>query len=163
MSNERSPRDVCSITIGINGLMSGWLLAAGGPQFRLCRRFFLVRGPDPLARLGLLGGDTLDVRDDAVEGSGQADVLALGLVHACLARLLDHLLGLVESVAKRRVDLLVGDLNPELVCYRLEYELPGDRGCGLLAQARHEILRRVARELQIRLQGAAAATHDGVE
>src|SRR5438445_562675 len=79
MSNERSPRDVCSITIGINGLMSGWLLAAGGPQFRLCRRFFLVRGPDPLARLGLLGGDTLDVRDDAVEGSGQADVLALGL------------------------------------------------------------------------------------
>src|SRR2546422_8614244 len=139
MSNERSPRDVCSITIGINGLMSGWLLAAGAPQFRLCRRFFLVRGADPLARLGLLGRDALDVRDNAVEGSGQADVLALGLVHTGLARLLDHLLGLIESVAERRVDILVGDLDPELIRHRLEDELSGDGGCSLLAQARHEI------------------------
>src|ERR671935_6909 len=47
MSNERSPREVCSITIGISGLIRAplnisrvdWssqrLLATGGPQFRL--------------------------------------------------------------------------------------------------------------------------------
>src|SRR6478735_9000152 len=49
MSNERSPREVCSITMGINGLMSGWLLATGGPQFRLGGWLFLVGCPDGFA------------------------------------------------------------------------------------------------------------------
>src|ERR671936_1866017 len=96
MSNERSPREVCSITIGINGLIC-LLLAAGGPQFRLCLGFFLVGGPDALARLGLLGRNALDLGRDPVEGTRQTHVLALPLVHTCLARLLDHLLGLLEA------------------------------------------------------------------
>src|SRR5919197_1498101 len=56
MSNERSPREVCSMTIGIRGM--GSLLAAGGPEFRLGRWFFLVRCPDRLAP----GRDLLHLR-----------------------------------------------------------------------------------------------------
>src|SRR5262245_45485544 len=132
MSNERSPRDVCSITIGMRGLMSGWLLAAGGPQFRLCRLLFLVRCPDPLACLRLLGRNPLDLRRDAVERLGEAHVLAFRLVDAGGARLLDHLLRLVEPVLKDLVDLVVADLDPELVRDCLEDELTGHRRCRLL-------------------------------
>src|SRR6266540_1854914 len=147
MSNERSPRDVCSITIGINGLMSGWLLAAGGPQFRLGRRFFLVRGPDPLTRFGLLGRNALHVGDHAVESTREPHALTLGLVGARGMRLLEHLVGLLEAVAERGVDLLVGNLDAELVRDGLEHELAGDRGRGLLAEARNEVLGGVAGEL----------------
>src|SRR5919206_1823629 len=121
MSNDRSPREVCSITIGINGLISfsstflcvdwsfqtvawakpmrlegtsqaaspsGWLLAAWGPQFRLRRWFFLVRCPDSLARLGLLGRNPLDLGRDAVERLRKAHCLSLGLEGPGFTRLL---------------------------------------------------------------------------
>src|SRR5437870_13046033 len=80
MSNERSPREVCSITMGINGLMSGWLLATGGPQFRLGCWLFLVRGPDGFAGRGLLGRDALDLVDDTVEGAREPHALPLRVV-----------------------------------------------------------------------------------
>src|SRR5438067_4928082 len=115
MSNDRSPRDVCSITIGIKGLMSGWLLAAGGPQFRFGLGFFLVRGPDSLARLGLLGRNALHFGRDPVERAGQAHRLTLGFVGAGLLGLRDHAVGVLEAVIEGSVDFLVRDLDPELV------------------------------------------------
>src|SRR4029453_16220469 len=98
MSNERSPREVCSITIGINGLMaspltfsrlgwsfqtaarakpvtpqaaSPWLLVGGGPQFRLGRLRFLVGGPDVLAGARDVGRDALRLGRNAVERLAQ--------------------------------------------------------------------------------------------
>src|ERR1700675_4283824 len=109
MSNEPSPREVCSITMGINGLMSGWLLATGGPQFRVGGWLFLVGCPDGFAGGGLLGRDPLDLVRNAVEGAGKAHAFALRVVGARLARLLDDLFRLLEALAEGLVDLLVGD------------------------------------------------------
>src|SRR5205823_4031450 len=144
MSNERSPREVCSITIGINELMSDWLLATGGPQFRLLGWLFLVGGPERLTGGGPLGRDPLDLGGNAVEDPAQTDRLALNLVNAGFPHLLDHLVGLLEAVAEGLVDLLVGHLDPELVGGRLQHELAGDRRGGLFAEPRDEILGGVA-------------------
>src|SRR6266511_50949 len=163
MSNDRSPREVCSITIGINGLMSGWLLATGGPQFRLRLGFFLVWRPDALARLGLLGWNALDFSRDPVESAGQAHRLTLRLVRARSSRLLDHLFGLFEAVAEGLVDLLVAHLDAQLIRGRLEQELAGDGGSRLVAEAYDEVVGRVAGELEVRLEGASASLHHGVE
>src|SRR3990172_6352221 len=82
MSNERSPREVCSMTIGMRGLMqapSCWLLAAGGPQLLLDPGgflfLFLVRRPELLSRRGGGRRDRLDVGEEPVEGGAQAKVL----------------------------------------------------------------------------------------
>src|SRR5262245_44827831 len=133
MSNERSPREVCSITIGINGLISSWLLAAGSPEFRLCRRLFLVGCPDCLAGGGLVGWNAFHLARHAIEGASKADVLALGLVNARGAGLLDHLVGLLEARSKHLVHVLVGDVDVEPVGDGLEHELAGDRCRSLLA------------------------------
>src|SRR6478672_9582170 len=163
MSNERSPREVCSITMGINGLMSGWLLATGGPQFRLGGWLFLVGCPNGFAGGGLLGRNPLDFFGDPVEGAGQAHALALRVVRARLARLLDDPFRLLEALAEGLVDLLVGDLDAELVGGGFEHELPGDRGGRLLAQALDQILGGIAGHLDVRVERAAAALQDGVE
>src|SRR5688572_3577985 len=106
MSNERSPREVCSITIGINGLMQAPCFrsasVAGGPQLRLLLGLFLVGSPDRLARLRLLERDRLDLRRDAVERGAQAQVLAQVLVAAVAPHVLDHTVG----VLSRRFRLL---------------------------------------------------------
>src|SRR2546421_9722302 len=111
MSNDRSPREVCSITIGINGLISGWLLAAGGPQFRLGLGLFLVRGPDSLTRLRLLRRDALHLGRDAVQSTGQADRFALRLVDAGLLRLVDHAVCVLEAIPEGRFDVFVAHLD----------------------------------------------------
>src|SRR3954447_3662477 len=99
MSNDRSPRDVCSITIGINGLI--WLLSAsGGPQFRVGLGLFLVGCPDCLARGRPPGPGPLDVGCDQVEGAGESHRLALGFVGAGLAGLLDDLVAVLEALAE---------------------------------------------------------------
>src|SRR5438093_3078945 len=151
MSNERSPREVWSITMGINGLMSGWLLATGGPQFRLGGWLFLVGRPDRFAGGGLLGRDALDLAHNAVEGAGKAHAFALGVVRARLARLLDDRVRLFEAVAEGLVDLLVRNLDPELVGGGFEHELPGDRCGRLVAQAPDQILGRIAGHLNVRI------------
>src|SRR3954464_5520663 len=106
MSNDRSPREVCSITIGINGLIY-LLLASGGPQFRVGLGLFLVGRPDCLARGRLLGRDALDVGRDQVERAGESHRLALGFVGACLAGLLDDLVAVLEALAEWGVHLVV--------------------------------------------------------
>src|SRR6266516_867599 len=163
MSNERSPREVCSITMGINGLISGWLLATGGPQFRLGGRLFLVWRPDGLAGGSLLGRYALDLAGNAVEGTGEAHVLALRVVCARSMRLLDDLVRLLEAVAEGLVDLLVRNLDPELVGGGLEHELSGHGSGRLVLQAPDEILRRVAGHLDVGLEGATAALEDRVQ
>src|SRR6266516_4007678 len=163
MSNERSPREVCSITMGINGLISGWLLATGGPQFRLGGRLFLVWRPDGLAGGSLLGRNALDLAGNAVEGTGEAHVLALRVVRAGSTRLLDDLVRLLEAVTEGLVDLLVRDFDPELVGGGLEHELSGHGSGRLVLQALDEILGRVAGHLDIGLEGSAAALKDGVQ
>src|ERR687885_864376 len=194
MSNDRSPRDVCSITIGMRGLMAGapsfsrfdWsfqtvargspygltvtpqaasrrLLATGGPQFRLCLRRFLVRCPDRLARTLLLERDPLHLRGDAVEGSGEPQALALRLVGAAFAQLPQHAVSVLEALADRLIDLLVGDLDPELVGDRLQHQLTGDGALRLRPKPRDEVVRGGAGDLQVRLEGAAATAEHLVE
>src|SRR6266487_256600 len=138
MSNERSPREVCSITIGINGLMSGWLLATGGPQFRVGLGIFLVGRPDLLAGLRLFGRNALDLDGDPVESAREAHRLTLRLVDAGATSLLDHFLGVLEAIPERLVDLLVGHFDGELVGGGLEQGLAGHRRSSLLAQTRDQ-------------------------
>src|SRR5919204_5367926 len=175
MSNERSPREVCSITIGISGLIRAplnisrvdWssqrLLATGGPQFRLGLGSFLVRSPDRFARLFLLERDALDVGGDPVERGGEAQALTLRLVGSAGTELLDGSIGVFEAFADGRVDLLVADLDPELVGDRLEHQLARDRALRLGAEPRDELVGRVAGHLQVDLQRAAAAAEHLVE
>src|SRR3954453_12625135 len=105
MSKDRSPREVCSITIGINGLI--WLLSAsGGPQFRVGLGLFLVGCPDCLARGRLLGRDPLDVGCDQVERARESHRLTLGFIGARLAGLLDDLVAVLEALAERSIYLV---------------------------------------------------------
>src|SRR5437899_7365196 len=110
MSNERSPREVCSITIGISGLKSS-LLASGGPQFRLGLRLFLFGRPDRFARLGELDRDALDLGGHAVECCAQAQILAQALEGAAFTEGGDRLVGILVALggllANHRLDLTV--------------------------------------------------------
>ena len=72
---------------------------------------FLVGRPDGFAGGGLLGRDPLDLVGDSVECTGKAHALTLRVVRACLARLLDDLVRLLEAVTEGLVDLFVGDLD----------------------------------------------------
>src|SRR5262249_39937575 len=76
MSNARSPREVCSITMGINGLIRFRPPSlSGGPDFRLDRLLLLGR-PELLASAGELDRNPLHVRGDPVECAAQAQILA---------------------------------------------------------------------------------------
>src|SRR4051812_38765292 len=98
MSKARSPRDVCSTTIGTNGLIA--LLTSRCPEFRLAGRslllLLLLRRPQLLARLGELGVDPLHLTGDAVERLAQAQVLLQAL--ECLGRR-EHALDGVAGLA----------------------------------------------------------------
>src|SRR5579884_1595352 len=92
MSNARSPREVCSTTIGIRGIST--LLAAGGPQLRLLLRSLLLGRPDLLARLCDLGVDRLHLGGDPVERALEAEIVADAVGAARCDELLDVLVGL---------------------------------------------------------------------
>src|SRR5581483_2635761 len=119
MSNARSPRDVCSTTIGIKGI-SRSLLVAGGPQFRCAffiwrtRASFLAGGPDRFARLRELRGDRLHVGDDAVDCLAKPQLRPDAVGAAGLHELGDVLLALAV-VREVLPDFLVRDLDPEPV------------------------------------------------
>src|ERR1044072_6166099 len=113
MSKERSPREVCSTTIGTRGLMVGTLSKAPGgypPSSRLRRPeralllLLLLRGPDLLARLGLLERDRHRRPDDQVDRLAHANVFADHRVAAILAQPLQQLL--------RRRPLVLGGGGP---------------------------------------------------
>src|SRR6266513_4181918 len=132
MSNARSPRDVCSTTMGISGLISAsapyrWLLImAWGPEFRCLRRLLLLlRRPDRFARLVELRRDRLHLGNDAIEGALQAEVVAYTVGAALLDELVDILVALAR-LPQLGPDLVVGDLDPELVGDGLEHQLARD-------------------------------------
>src|SRR5215210_2802294 len=113
MSNARSPREVCSTTIGINGLISP-LLPTGGPKLRCGRRPFLpVRRPDALARLMELGRDRPHLGRDAVECLLHAEILADAVGAAGLDELVDVRVGLAGGT-KLFADLVIGYVEPQL-------------------------------------------------
>src|SRR5206468_13072429 len=132
---------------------SCWLLAAGGPQFRLGRGRFLVGGPDALARAGDVGRNALRLFGDMVEGLAQPQVGAQGLVAASLSHACDRLVGIVavrlRLLADQLLDLLVGNLEAELVGDRFENELAGDGLLRFGAQVLDELVAGLAGELEI--------------
>src|SRR5919109_5351721 len=75
---------------------SCWLLAAGGPQFRLGRLGFLVGGPDALARARDISRDALRFGRDAVERLAEAQVAAKRLMAVAREDLLNGLGGIVS-------------------------------------------------------------------
>src|SRR5215831_1544947 len=148
MSKARSPRDVCSTTMGIRGLISFSSLRTWGPEFRCLGRLLLLRRPDRLARLVQIRGDRLHLGGDAVEGALEAKVLADPVGAAVGEEALD--VGVVLAAFMQLLaDLVVGHLDRELVGDRLEDELPGDRQRRLGAEPLLELLRRLAGELQV--------------
>src|SRR2546423_1607794 len=101
MSNARSPRDVCSTTIGTRGLISAGqssgplaaalgsarLTRAGCPQPALALlRPLLLRGPQGLARRGLLERDRLRLGDHEVGRLAHPQLVAEQRVAARLAK-----------------------------------------------------------------------------
>src|SRR5919197_1927941 len=156
MSNERSPREVCSITIGINGLIE-LLLAGRGPQSCRWLVSFLLRGPELLARSREVGGDPLDLGRDVIEGAGEAKRLALLLPAARLAELRDRLVGVLVAGPELVLELLVRDRDAELVGCGLEHELAGDRLLRLRTQALDELVAGGAGDLDIGVERDAAA------
>src|SRR5579884_2180232 len=125
MSKARSPREVCSTTIGISGIRSA-PLRAGGPEFRGFRRLLLLRRPDALARLVQVGCDRLRLGGDAVERLLAAQVVAERVCSALCDEALDVLVGFA-GLAQVAAAVVVGDLDAELVRNRLEDELACDR------------------------------------
>src|SRR5206468_2322004 len=103
------------------------LLAAGGPQFRLGLRGFLVGRPDLVAGLRELGRDRLDLLDEAVERRTHPEVLAQRLLAAVRPDVLDHLLGVLALrlglLAYERLDLVVADVDAQPVGQRVEGDL----------------------------------------
>src|SRR5919199_2510638 len=156
MSNERSPREVCSITIGINGLIE-LLLAGRGPQSCLCLLSFLLRGPELLARGREVGGDPLHLGRDAVERAREAKRLALLIPAARLAELRNRLVGVLVAEPELLLELLVGDGDAELVGGGLEHELARDRLGRLRAQALDEVVAGGAGDLEVVVERDAAA------
>src|SRR5688500_10686564 len=109
MSNDRSPREVCSTTMGISGLMRwapiGWCGStgvAGRPELprgsglpcrlgRLGGLLALLLGrPQPLARLGLRHRDGGGSVDQLLDGLLDAHVLAEGVPSAVVLELVQQ-------------------------------------------------------------------------
>src|SRR5258707_7958146 len=113
MPSVRSPREVCSTTIRINGLISQSLLARGGPQFLLGGQAVLLGSPDALTRrlllralCSLLLRDRLDLGNDPVERLAHADALPHA-VGAALGEERVHVFLLLARVEQLGADLLV--------------------------------------------------------
>src|SRR4026207_1913585 len=122
MSNARSPRDVCSITIGISGLISvpssSGLLATGRPYLHAAPALLLLGCPEFLTRLRKLDRDAIDPADDLVERLPKAEIAAELLEASALAHGRDRgvriLAGLGCFLANQVLDLVVADLRVEL-------------------------------------------------
>src|SRR5581483_6616792 len=155
MSKKRSPREVCSMTDGMTRfdgcVMVRGSLAAGGPKFRLGLLLFLVGSPNRLARIRELARDPLHLAGDAIECIAQPDVVAQGLEAAALAQAQERVVDVVARfaglLAHQRLDVLVGDLQPELA---------RNRARRLLAEPGDELLRLLAGHREIRLERNAA-------
>src|SRR5688500_15645422 len=127
MSKARSPRDVCSTTIGISGLMLLRLLAAWGPNFHSRSTFLLLRSPKLLSGFRQVDGDSPHPRHHLVERLAHAKVgpqllqiPALAQAPADLAGVLPGLVGLLPN---QLVDFLVAHLDRQFVSDSVQDEL----------------------------------------
>src|SRR5215207_1252387 len=99
MSKARSPREVCSTTIGTSGLIGRASLArrVGRPDLRGALLLLLVGRPELLARGRLLDRDRLRALHEQVHGLAHRDVLAKGFVGALRPRALHRALELLVA------------------------------------------------------------------
>ena len=113
--------------------------AGGGPEFRLGRGFSLSGVQIASRASACASGIRLHLGGDAVERLAQAQVVAQRLEAAALAQRRERLVGVVAErlglLADELLDLVVGDLEPELVGDGLEHELARDRALRLVARA----------------------------
>src|ERR671934_1446533 len=125
MSNARSPREVCSTTIGTRGLIGAKTLSRASSS--------ALRSPQLLPRRRPLRLDRLCALDHEVHRLAHGDVLAerlLGALRACaLERALQLLVARVRGRGgpQRLLDLLVRDLDPLGLDDRREDGLPLQR------------------------------------
>src|SRR5438876_3982718 len=183
MSNARSPREVCSTTIGTSGLIvlalvslrradSSTRLArrgviGGGPEpvrRRRGRRLLgplLPGGPQPLPGLRLAHRYRLGPRRDQLDGLARRLLLAQVLQAAGRAQLLEQRRGLDALVfggwRHRAQQLLVGDRYPLRRHDRREHRLPAQRLLGLGLQVGQRLGLAAPRDLRIALGRDAAA------
>src|SRR3972149_8271355 len=125
MSNARSPRDVCSITIGISGLISGspgssrrLLSASRSPYLHVAGGLLLLGGPQLLAGSRKVHRDALHSGDDVVEGLLEPQIAPQLLEAAVLPHGRDGLVRVVPGrsslLADQLLDLPVRDVDGEL-------------------------------------------------
>src|SRR6266496_1362097 len=111
-------------------------LTAGGPEFRVGLLLLLFGSPDLLARVCELPRDPLHLGGYAVESVTQAHVVAKLLETSGLAEADNRRLGVVADdlglLPHECLDVLVGDLDPELVGHGVENELTSDGARGLV-------------------------------
>src|SRR3954454_19513819 len=184
MSKARSPREVCSTTIGTRGLMGATLYRWAGPGPRRARPRgprlcssrarrpdlagflrFLVGRPQLLARLGLLERDRLAVLDDQVDRLAHRDVLAQRLLGALragpLQRPLELLLAHLAAVgggggrAQRVLNLVLGHLDALGLDDRAEHRLALERQLRLWLCLGDELLLLLAGHLEVLARGGA--------
>src|SRR3954468_15335195 len=138
MSNARSPRDVCSTTIGTNGLIDSPPLPSAGltgrPDRGLCDRrigLLLVTGCPQLLTCGLLlGRDRRRNLTGPVKGALEPQLLARRLLRPRCEDLLHRRLDVAlvgELLAQNALELGVVDDDPLAISVRLERELAAQR------------------------------------
>src|SRR5918995_4745380 len=155
MSNARSPRDVCSTTIGISGLIASRLLAAWGPDFHSRTTFLLLRSPKLLSGFRQVDGDSLHSGHHLVKRLAEPEVSANLLEIPALPQALRNLVGvladMVGLITDELFDFLVAHFDVELVGNRVEDELTLERAIGLVLQAGDHLLLGLAGHRQIGL------------
>ena len=164
MSNARSPREVCSTTMGISGLMT--LVSSYVPGVQSfgvsagCSFSGVQIDSRASCNSGAIGFTSAAI---AIERALQADVVANAVGAALRDELLDVLVVLAR-LAQLVADLVVGHLDAELVGDGFEHELTRDRERRLGTQALLEHLGRLAGQLHVgvgvdaaRLQAAREA------
>src|SRR6478752_3797097 len=151
MSNARSPRDVCSTTIGTNGLIGSPPLPSAGLTGRpdrglRDRRLGLLvvsRCPQLLACCLLLGGDRRRDLTGPVERALEPELLARRLLRPrgkdLLHRGVDVFL-VGELIAQRAHELLVADLDALALGEGLERQLAAQRSDRLGQQRLRDLL-----------------------
>ena len=131
MSNDRSPRDVCSITMGISGLIRSPCCRVSTTSSRLGG--FSLSGVQSVSRASASSVEIgLHVRGEPVERGPEPEILAQRLLVAVRPDVADRpprrrLPGRLGLLADELLDVVVGDLDARLLGDRLERELARDR------------------------------------
>src|SRR5919204_3558376 len=145
MSNARSPREVCSTTIGTRGLIGRSVYKGRSARRSSLRRpearplalpLLLPGSPELLARDRLLLGDRLRRFRDQVDRLAQAQVLAKDRVAPAAAQALEQpFRGLLALAGPERLEhLLLCDLDPLCLDHRRQGRLAAQGSLGVRLQ-----------------------------